>query len=299
MQFQKIEYIERKTGEKKTEKVPGEKFLKFLYYNPFGKLALDLLVKRKFLTAIYGKIMSTNYSKKNIKPFIESLNIDMNESDTEIENFKNFNEFFYRKLKKSARPINYDENVIISPADGKILIYENISELNKFYIKGQEFSLKTFLDDEELAKKYDGGIFAVVRLCPADYHRLHFVADGKISESKLINGYYYSVSTHAIRKNFNIFLENKREISILSTEKFGDIAMIEIAATMVGGITQVYEKNSFVKKGEEKSYFSFGGSSIVLLFEKNRVIFDSDLIENTKNNIETKIYMGEKIAYAK
>ena len=149
--------------------------------------------------------------------------------------------------------------------------------------------------DKNLAKKYEDGIFVIIRLAPVDYHRFHFPADGIIEDSHLINGDYYSVSTHAIRRNFRIFCENKREYSILKTQKFGDIVMIEVGATMVGGIKQTYKPNSFVKKGQEKGYFYFGGSTCILVFEKGKVKLDKDLIENTKKGIETKVYMGEKI----
>lgn len=135
----------------------------------------------------------------------------------------------------------------------------------------------------------------IIRLAPIDYHRFHFPADGEISESKLIDGVYYSVSTYAIKKNFRILCENKREYSILKTKKFGDIAMFEVGATMVGGIKQSYKSNSYVKKGEEKGYFYFGGSTCVLVFERGKVKIDEDLLENTKKGIETKVYMGEKI----
>ena len=135
----------------------------------------------------------------------------------------------------------------------------------------------------------------ITRLAPVDYHRLHFPTSGIIEESKKIEGYYYSVSTHAIRKNFRIFCENKREYSILKSDDFGNVIIVEIAATMVGGIKQTYIPNTRVKKGEEKGYFYFGGSTTILLFEKDKIKLDIDLIENTKKGLETKVYMGEKI----
>lgn len=138
-----------------------------------------------------------------------------------------------------------------------------------------------------------------MRLAPADYHRFHFPTAGKISETKKIKGYYYSVSTHAIKRNFRIFCENKREYAILSTKQFGNIAMIDVGATMVGSIVQTYKENSFVEKGDEKGYFLFGGSTCILVFEKDKIQVDEDIIENTKNGIETRIYMGEKIAHEK
>lgn len=299
MKFEKIKYIERKTGEIKTEKVMGEGALKFLYYNPFGKLALHTIVKRKFLSDWYGRKMSKPESKEKIKSFVEEMGIDMNEYKRPIEDYTSFNDFFYRELKDGARKIDYNENVVVSPADGKILAFENIKEVDTFFVKGSEFTLEEFFNDKELAKKYKDGTFVIIRLAPADYHRFHFPVDGEISEVKKISGDYYSVSTHAIKTNFRIFCENKREYAILKTKKFGDIAMFDIGATMVGAIVQTYKANSFVKKGEEKGYFLFGGSTCILIFEKGKVIIDKDIIENTQNKIETRIYMGEKFGNEK
>ncbi|MGK4199566.1 phosphatidylserine decarboxylase [Fusobacterium sp. HC1336] len=295
MEFKKIEYIERKTGEIKVEKVPGEKYLKFLYYNPLGELPLNLVVKKKFLTEYYGKKMDKPESVKKIPSFIEQADINIAEAKKRVEEFKSFNDFFYRELKEGARTVDYRENVLASPADGKILAFENLDIEKEFYIKGDKFTLEEFFADKGLANKYKDGVFMIIRLAPIDYHRFHFPADGEISESKLIDGVYYSVSTHAIKKNFRILCENKREYSILKTEKFGDIAMFEVGATMVGGIKQSYKPNSYVKKGEEKGYFYFGGSTCVLVFERGKVKIDEDLLENTKKGIETKVYMGEKI----
>ena len=295
MEFSKIKYIERKTGEILVEKVPGEKYLKFLYYNPLGELPLNMIVKKKFLTEYYGKKMDSRESCKKIPSFIEETGINIEEAKKSVEEFSSFNEFFYRELKDGVRPIDENEDVLISPADGKIMVFEDIKVKDKLFVKGDKFTLEEFFKNKEKAQKYEGGVFLIVRLAPIDYHRFHFPSDGKIGSSKLINGSYYSVSTLAIKKNFRIFCENKREYSILETEKFGDIAMFEVGATMVGGIKQTYVPDSTVKKGEEKGYFFFGGSTCILVFEKGKIQIDKDLLENTKNGIETKVYMGEKI----
>lgn len=298
MEFSKIKYIERKTGEIKVEKVPGEKYLKFLYYNPLGELPLNLVVKKKFLTEYYGKQMDKPKSVKKIPSFIEAADINISEAKKKVEEFTSFNDFFYRELKDGARPIDFSQDVLTSPADGKILVFEDLEKEKKFYIKGDRFTLEEFFANKELAEKYRDGVFMIVRLAPIDYHRFHFPTDGVISKSKLVDGVYYSVSTHAIKKNFRILCENKREYSILKTERFGDIAMFEVGATMVGGIKQTYSPDTTVKKGDEKGYFYFGGSTCVLVFEKGKVHIDRDLVENSKKGIETKVYMGEKIGVA-
>ena len=299
MNVDKINYIERKSGEIKTEIPPGEGFLKFLYYNPLGKLPLNLVVRKKFLTDYYGKKMSEKSSIKKIEPFVKENNINMDESIKSIDEFTSFNDFFIRKLKRGAREIDSNENTLVSPADGKVLIFENLNEASKFFLKGDEFTLEEFLLDKEEAKKFEGGTLMIIRLAPVDYHRFHFPADGVITESKLLDGFYYSVSPYAIKNNFRIYCENKREISILKTKEFGDIVLSEIGATMVGGIEQTYNPNSVVKKGDEKGFFYFGGSSCVLLFEKDKVIFDEDILKNSKKGMETKVYMGERIGISK
>lgn len=295
MEFRPIEYIYRKTGEKKIEKVPGEKFLKFLYYSPFGELPLSAVVKKKFLTAYYGKQMDKLSSANKIEQFVKDTEINMKESKKNMGEFSTFNEFFIRELKPESRPIEKGENRLVSPADGKVLVYENLNDLHPFFLKGDEFNLKDFLKNDALAEKYSGGTLMIVRLAPVDYHRFHFPADGVVGNTKKIEGYYYSVSTHAIRKNFRVYCENKREYTTLKTKSFGDVLMCDIAATMVGGIKQSFTPHSQVKKGDEKGYFYFGGSTTILLFEKGKVQIDRDLIENSLNGIETKVYMGEGI----
>ena len=174
MEFSKIKYIERKTGEIKTEKVPGEKYLKFLYYNPLGELPLNLVVKKKFLTDYYGKKMDKPESVKKIPSFIEEADINISEAKKRIEEFTTFNDFFYRELKEGARIVDFNENHLISPADGKILVFENLDREKEFYIKGDKFTLEEFFADRDLAEKYRDGVFMIIRLAPIDYHIFHF-----------------------------------------------------------------------------------------------------------------------------
>ena len=292
MKLDKIQYIDRKTKEILVENVPGEGFLKFLYHNPFGKLPLELVVKRKMLSSFYGKLMDRKSSTKKIKDFVENNNINMEESAKKIEEFSSFNDFFYRKLKPNTRKIG---DGVVSPADGKIIGFEKVEEWDSFFVKGTEFSLKKYLNDDRLFNKYKNGSMIIVRLAPADYHRYHFPLSGKVGTRNKINGYYYSVSPYAIKDNFKIFCDNKREITTLETENYGDVIISEIGATMVGGIEQTYIPNRDVKKGEEKGYFTFGGSSVLLLFEPGKIKIDNDILENTKKGYETKVSMGEKI----
>ncbi|MCF8362493.1 MAG: phosphatidylserine decarboxylase [Prolixibacteraceae bacterium] len=286
-----IQYYERESGQLQTEKVAGENWLIWLYYNPIGEATLWTFAKRKVVSTIYGKIMDCSCSARKIPDFIEDFDIDM--SIVQNQEFNNFNDFFTRELKDGARPIDTSDSNVVSPADGKILAYDNISN-SDFIIKGFRFDVASFLDNPELAKNYHDGDLLIIRLAPPDYHRFHFPVSGKVLLSKKIDGDYYSVNPLALREKAEIFFLNKREYSILSNPLFGNVIMAEVGATMVGSIVQTYEGN-LVKKGEEKGYFKFGGSTVVLLFEDDKINIDQDLLKNTAKGYETTIEMGESI----
>jgi phosphatidylserine decarboxylase len=289
-----IKYYERENGQLKTEKVPGEKWLVWLYNNPMGEATLWTLAKRKLVSSVYGKMMDRNSSAKRIHPFIEDFDIDM--SGVKEQEFNNFNDFFTRKLKDNARPVDTSFNVVVSPADGKMLAYADISK-SDFVIKGFRFDVSSFLDNAVLAQKYRDGTLIIIRLAPVDYHRFHFPVSGNLTPNKKIEGDYYSVNPFALRKKAEIFCLNKREYTILSNPLFGDVIMAEVGATMVGSIVQTYNGSS-VNKGEEKGYFKFGGSTVVLLFEKSKISVDNDLLINTAKGYETAVKMGERIGDA-
>lgn len=289
-----IKYIERKNGQIKSENVPSEGMLNWLYGSTPGKLGLNLLFKRKVVSALGGWFMNTRRSAKRISAFVKEHNIDLNEYQVnKADDFKTFNDFFYRKLKPGARPIGND---IISPADGKILVFSSLKNVPSFFVKDIEFNLESFLKDKQLATKYADGAMAIIRLAPPDYHRYHFPASGFASASRKINGHYFSVSPLALKQSLKIFCENKREYCILQTSDYGDVLIVDVGATMVGSIIQTYKPNSKVQKGDEKGYFAFGGSTLVLLFENGKTQFEKDLIANTQKGLETTVKMGETIA---
>ncbi len=290
-----IRYYERESGQLKTEKVAGEKWLKWLYYNPIGEASLWALAKRKLVSSIYGNMMDRTSSAKKIQPFVEEFDIDM--SIAQEQKFNTFNDFFTRKLKEGARPIDTSSNIVVSPADGKILAYANMSRAD-FIIKGYRFDVFSFLDNPDLAQKYLDGALLIIRLAPVDYHRFHFPVSGNVSPNKKIEGDYYSVNPFALRKKAEIFCLNKREYTIISNPLFGDVVMAEVGATMVGSIIQTY-KGSTINKGEEKGYFKFGGSTVVLLFKKSKIKVDEDLLIHTAKGYETTVKMGERIGERK
>jgi phosphatidylserine decarboxylase len=269
--------------------------LVWLYNNPVGEATMWALAKRKLVSSIYGTMMDRTSSAKKIHPFIEDFDIDM--SVAQKQEFSNFNDFFTRKLKNNARPIDTSTTIVVSPADGKILAYADISNTD-FIIKGYRFDVTSFLDNPDLAQKYQDGALLIIRLAPMDYHRFHFPVSGNVSPNKMIDGDYYSVNPFALRKKAEIFCLNKREYTILSNPIFGEVVMAEVGATMVGSMVQTFN-GSTVNKGEEKGYFKFGGSTVVLLFETTKIHIDKDLLINTAKGYETTVKMGERIGEVK
>ncbi len=287
-----IKYIERHTNKLKTEKVAGEFWLKWLYNNPIGELSLYALVKRKLISDFYGNRMNSANSKTKIAKFISDFNIEMHKFEN--TDYKSFNDFFTRKYKPEFIKIDTNSNVLISPADSKVLAYKNIQNTN-FIVKGAKFNLSEFLQNDSLANVYKDGSLFIFRLCPADYHRFHFPFSGTTLKNTKINGFYYSVSPIALRKNVEIYCENKREYTIFKTQYFDNVIMAEVGATLVGSIINTHKSKKLLK-GEEKGFFKFGGSTIILILKKGTIKIDNDLINNTLNNLETEIKFGEQIA---
>ncbi len=290
-----IQVYNRTTKSYEEELVAGKKYIEWTYESPIGKNITELIAKKKFFSKIYGMFCDTKFSSNKIQSFIENFNIDMTMSKKKVDEFASFNDFFTRELTSDARPINKDENILVSPGDGRITAYENIDLDNIVQIKGLTYSLKELIDSDTIASKYSNGICVILRLCPTDYHRFHFVDSGIPYETHHIKGHYYSVNPIALKAIPKLFCENKREWSLFKSDNFKDILHIEVGATCVGSIIQTYSPRNEVNKGDEKGYFKFGGSTTILFFEKDSVKIDNDIIEQSKCGFECKVLLGEQI----
>lgn len=289
-----IHYFNRYTQRLEEEQVYGARWMRWTYGNPFGRLALELLVKRPFFSRWYGWRMNRPASARKIRPFIRTYELNVAEFADPPYSFRTFNEFFYRRLRADARPIDPDPNVVVFPADARHLGFSDASQIDGVFVKGQKFNLARLLGDAELANRYARATVVLSRLCPVDYHRFHFPVAGKASETILLNGPLYSVNPIALRRNLAYLWENRRTLTMLTTESFGTVLMLEIGATNVGSIRQTFRPGQ-IAKGDEKGYFEFGGSSTLLLFEPGRVQLAEDLLERSRHQTELYARVGDRL----
>ncbi len=290
-----IQFFNRYSQRIETEKVYGDAFLRFTYGNPLGRLSLHALVKRAAFSRWYGRRMDHPRSRQKIAPFIESYQLDASEFAEPCDAFRTFNEFFYRKLKPGARPIDPAPNTAVFPADARHLGFHDLSKIEGIFVKGATFSLEALLQDAELARRFHDGSLLLSRLCPVDYHRFHFPVNGVPSAPRLIDGPLFSVNPLALKQNIRILAENRRSLCKIESPEFGLVLMLEIGATCVGGFEYTFEPGKPVRKGDEKGYFKFGGSSTITLFERGKIQFDADLLDYSKRGIELYARIGDRL----
>ena len=253
--------------------------LKFLYNTVLGRIILKLITG-KLVTRVYAKYMSSKLSTIKIKKFIKKNNINMDEY--QIQEYKSFNDFFMRKIKDDKRCIGDN---LIAVSDAKLSVYK-IDENSKFNIKNSIYTIEELIGDK---KEYKYAL--IFRLCVDDYHHYIFPDNGNIVSSKRIEGVLHTVQPVALKK-YKVFHENSREVTYLNCENLGDVCYIEVGALMVGKI--VNEKKDKFIKGEEKGHFEFGGSTIIMLINKD-ISINEKILENSNKDIETIVKLGENI----
>ena len=290
-----IRYYDRRRKALQTEAVYGDRWLRWTYQSPVGRLALWAMVRRAWFSRWYGRRMSSPSSRSKVLPFIRTYGLDASEFAEAPATFRTFNEFFIRRLKPAARPIDPDPSSVVFPADGRHLVLPDVSAAGSFYAKGQSLDLDRLVPDVDLARLFRGGSISISRLCPVDYHRFHFPVSGRIRETGLIDGPLYSVNPIALRRSLDYLVRNKRVWTLIQSPHHGRVLMIEIGATCVGSIVQTFDPAVPAPKGGEKGYFAFGGSCVVTLFEPGKIRLDPELVEFGERQTEVYGKMGERM----
>ncbi len=324
------EIYQRSTGCMEEEQIFGEQALHFTCNTKVGRILTNLILKRKFVSKIAAHHYKTRRSAKKIPEFLQKYHIDSSQLSKAPGEYRSFNEFFTRKLE---RPYSSDPNLLISPADSRLIVHK-IEEGAVFSVKGQLYTVVEFLSDggqtpcrnsREAASpnkvegscknmtaqqnftgqgsdplpqagealRFQNGLCLVFRLCPTDYHRFCFPDSGTWDEIIPIKGNYNTVNTFFTSSR--VHATNYREKTILHTENFGEVAFVEVGAMLIGKIVQTAECPGHFAKGQEKGYFEYGASTIVMLLEEGRVRIDEDILAQSARGVECVVKCGEVI----
>ncbi len=288
------------------EKVFGESGMRLLYENPIGSLLESTLLCRPEFSRLYGWYQSSRLSARGIEDFISRFEIPMDEY--EAGPFASFNDFFIRKLRPGSRPFEAEANRLSAPAEGRYLVFPSVTETTALPVKGATLNGPALLgiDSRRPApglagidlNLFRGGPGFIARLCPVDYHRFHFPDSGKVLARTRIHGPLHSVNPIALGVRGDLLFRNEREVTILETKNFGKLAYVEVGAICVGKMVQTFSESRDFKRGEEKGYFLFGGSTVIVLGEPGRFRFDADLVEKSREGMECLVRLGEGIATA-
>ncbi|KAI9019196.1 phosphatidylserine decarboxylase-domain-containing protein [Phycomyces nitens] len=249
------------------------------------------------MTLRQGRRFDAPISVREIPAFIKFHKIDISEVLHPLDSFKSFNEFFYRVLKPNSRPCDSpdDPDVAVSPADCRMMAFGTVDDATRLWIKGIEFSLSKLLDDPNAQTTFGGGSLAVFRLAPQDYHRFHCPVDGIVTSIRYVAGQYYTVNPIAVRTTLDVFGENARAIVSIDSERFGKVSVVCVGAMMVGSIIITAKVGMKLLRTDELGYFAFGGSTLVVIWQKDMIELDKDLINNSKNTMETLVRVGNHI----
>lgn len=292
----RVAYKDRATGKMVDEPVFGEKALRWIYEEPLGAAIFGLFANNVAFCTLYGLWQSRRSTVNAIPAFVSKYGVLADEAEKPLFAYRNFNEFFSRRLRPDARPFA-PPPALCSPVDGKVVVVPRLAQGLGLPVKGAVLSIQALLGSDKAAEPFSDGAAALFRLAPYDYHRFHFPSEGEAAPAKLIKGKYDSVSSIALARHPDVYCRNKRASTVVTSQSLGRMAIVEVGALAVASISQTYRPGT-VLRGQEKGLFQFGGSTVVLIFEKGAVVFDDDLLQDAQSGLETSVRAGERIGIA-
>lgn len=258
------------------------------------------ILPRNLFSRLFGYIADKKFPGFILIPLIKLFSkfygVNLSESEKKVSEFKTFNEFFTRRLRREVRLIDKDENTLISPVDGFIGEFGNINNGNLIQAKGLEYRLVDLLEDQNRASYYDGGDFITIYLAPQNYHRIHSMVRGEIQEFSYVTGDLWPVNPLGLDNVKNLFSRNERLTTFIHTEK-GECAIVKVGATVVGRIRVNFHKkvsnlkgalskrffleNPFkLERGQEIGLFELGSTVICLFPPKQIELYDLEIGQN-------------------
>lgn len=297
-----IQFYNRVTQAVEKEKVYGDKFVEWLYKTESGK-ALSTVVCKAPISKLYGALQDSPLSRNKIQPFIKNFNIPMEdylpeEGRDTASPYSSFNKFFIRRFKEGKRHFTPNSAEMAAFSEARYFGYTSVHDEEKIPVKGLYLKPKALLSNTKWEETFHDGPLLLARLCPVDYHRYHYPDDGVVLDDYRVQGLLHSVNPLALKMKQDILMTNERHVTILDTKNFGKLAYIEVGAVCVGKIVQSkpLSKGSTFSRGDEKGYFLFGGSTVIVIGEKGKWTPSSDIIEFTKKGMETYIQLGMSVA---
>lgn len=277
--------------------VPGDegqdRLLEWMYGTAFGRRLVRVMIRPR-VSRIAGWLLDRRISALAVGPFIRRNHIRMD--DFEQRKFRSFNDFFTRKIREGRRPVDETPNHLIAPCDSKLTVYP-IEADSRFTVKGTDYTLAELLRSGKLAERFLGGTLLLFRLTVGDYHRYCYIDSGYAGENVSIPGVFHTVNPAAAGR-YPIYKENTRAFSLLQSDHFGTVLQMEVGAAMVGRIVNEPGRRQ-VTRGQEKGRFEFGGSTVIVLLQKDAAVLDEDLLRNTREDAETVVRLGMRIGEAK
>ncbi|MBX0315022.1 phosphatidylserine decarboxylase [Planococcus glaciei] len=228
----------------------------------------------------------SSLSRRVISNYIKTYKIPTADIENPLESFPTLHDFFIRTLKAESRPVA--DVPVVSPVDGKIEVFGDLHEGIRFLVKNQQYSLADLLGNAALADSYQNGKYIVLYLSPADYHRIHSPASGKVLKQYVLGKKSYPVNGAGLRYGKAPISGNYRLITELETQS-ANLLVVKVGAMFVNSIQLTNSRESW-EKGEEVAYFSFG-STVVLFFEENHIEFSSNV------RAGERIKVGEALAH--
>jgi phosphatidylserine decarboxylase len=301
------QYIERNSKQIKTESLICDRIINFMYSSSKERMPwlLGALTSSRISSLLgylnYDRPMKLSFS--GTKKFTRKLGIDLSECVDSPEILDTHRKLFERKIRYwEVRPLPDEHSCVVSPADSKMLA-GSFSRHNMLFIKEKFFDLRELLSDRSLwdhrtrwIDEFKNGDFAIFRLTPEKYHYNHTPVAGKVLDIYEITGRYHSCNPGAVIEVASPYSKNKRTVTVLDTEVRGGtgvglVAMVEIVALMIGDIVQCYSDDRydnpskikpgmFLKRGRPKSLFRPGSSVDILIFQKDRIRFSNDILQN-------------------
>lgn len=264
--------------------------LHFLYQTKPGRCALRVLT-RPSLSKAAGRFLDSPLSRPLIRPFVRHAGIRT--EDFLTDGVRSFNDFFHREIKADKRPVDMRPESLIAPCDGLLRAFR-IKDDTVLPVKESRYTIPALLRNASLAARYKDGVCLVFRLSVSHYHRYAYIESGTKSPDRSIPGVLHTVQPIALRE-VPVFTENERTYTLIRTERFGTILQMEVGAMLVGRIENHETKKARVARGQEKGWFSYGGSTIIVLLEKDRADIDSPYFEAADRGEEIPCCLGERI----